>query len=144
MLQALLARRFQLQYHRETKESPVYLLVRTNKPPDLRDTGDKQACPWVGSVAGTGLTGDGIRGTNASMQLLAARLSDYLEQPVFDRTGLTGSFDFRYEIPVAERSGFDLVSSIKSSVQGLGLNLQAGKGPVELLVIDHADKPSGN
>jgi uncharacterized protein (TIGR03435 family) len=143
MLQTLLVDRFRLQYHRETREGPVYLLVRTSKPPNMEAAKDKSAYPWVGSVAGGAISQDGIRGINAPMQLLAARLSQYLGRPVLDQTGLTGSFDFKYEHPT-DGAAPDPISSVIISVQGLGLKLEPGKGPVELLTIDHIEKPAPN
>jgi uncharacterized protein (TIGR03435 family) len=143
MLQTLLADRFQLKYHRETREGPVYLLVKTNKELKLQDAKDKDAYPWAGSVAGGGPFGDGIAGVNCSMQELAKRLSPNLGHPVLDRTGLAGSFDFRFEYH-SDDPRPDIVSSILTSVQGLGLKLESAKGPVETLAIDRAEKPSGN
>ena len=80
MMQALLADRFQLRFHRETKEGPVYLLVKTGKELKLQPTRDRGEYPWVGSVAGGAISRDGLRATNATMALVAARLSAYLER----------------------------------------------------------------
>lgn len=143
MLQTLLSDRFQLKFHRETKEGPVYLLVKGNKELKLQDAKNKDDYPWAGSIAGGGIAGDGLAGINISMPLLATRLSWYLRRPVLDRTGLTGSYDFKFEYasddPRAER-----IASIFASVQGIGLKLEAAKGPVETVVIDYAEKPSAN
>ncbi|MDR3701359.1 MAG: TIGR03435 family protein [Candidatus Sulfopaludibacter sp.] len=143
MLQALLADRFQLRSHRETREGPVYLLTRTNKELKLQPTQDSDEYPWVGSVAGAAIARDGLRATNATMALLTARLSSYLERPVFDRTGLPGAFDFRYEFS-SDDPATDVISVIMASLQGLGLKLEAGKGPVETLVIDRVAHPAAN
>jgi uncharacterized protein (TIGR03435 family) len=132
--------RFQLKYHRETKQGPVDVLVKTNKTLKLDEANDKEAFPWVGSPkSGGGFSGDGIAGTNASMELLALRLSPYLGRPVLDQTGIKGSFDFKFECPQDE-----LVSSILFSIQQFGLKLEATKGPIETIVVDHAEKPSQN
>lgn len=143
MLQTLLTRRFQLKYHRETKEGPVYLLVKGNKNLKLQDAKDAAERPWVGGMGGGAILGDGLWGTNISMQLLASRLSAYLEHPVLDRTGLKGSFDFKYEYHSGDAQP-DVVASILTAVQGLGLKLEPAKGPVETFVIDHAEKPAEN
>ncbi|SPF38684.1 conserved exported hypothetical protein [Candidatus Sulfopaludibacter sp. SbA4] len=143
MLQTLLVDRFQLKFHRETREGPVYLLLKGNNQLNLQDARNKDDYPWAGSLGGGAISGNGIAGTNISMPLLATRLSRYLERPVLDQTGLKGSFDFK----VAYQSDDphpDIVSSILTSVQGLGLKLEAARGPVETIVIDHAEKPSGN
>ena len=143
MLQSLLVERFQLQFHRDTREGPVYLLVKGNKPLKMTDSKDKNEYPWVGSLAGAGLSRDGIRGTNATMKLLAERLSENLDRPVIDRTGIEGAFDFRFALP-AEEAGTDEAAALFASVQGLGLKLEAGRGPVETLVVDRAERPAGN
>jgi uncharacterized protein (TIGR03435 family) len=143
MLQALLVDRFQLKYHREIKEGPVYLLVKGNNTRTLQDSKDKEEFPWVGSPHNGMIRGDGMAGTNISMPLLATRLSRYLGRPVLDQTGLDGSFDFRFDY-VSGDPRPDVISSIITSVQGIGLRLQAAKGPVETIVIDQAAKPSAN
>ena len=143
MLQALLVERFQLKFHRETKEGPVYLLVKGNKEPKLEDAKNKDDYPWAGSVGGGMISGDGIAGINISMPLLATRLSRYLRRPVLDQTGLKGSFDFKFQY-LSDDPQTDLISSIFASIQGIGLKLESAKGPVETIVIDHAEKPSEN
>ena len=75
MLLSLLVKRFQLNYHRETREGPVYLLVKGNKPLKLVDSKDKNEYPWAGSPGGGMLVGDGLEGDNESMDDLAWRLS---------------------------------------------------------------------
>jgi hypothetical protein len=128
MLQSLLIERFQLKFHRESKIGAVYVLTRGSG--ELKLQAPK----------------DGLDGQNASMPLLAARLSDILQQPVLDETGLSGSFDFKSTAldkdPKAEYQ--DIVASILTSVQEMGLKLKAAKGPVETIVIDHVERPSPN
>ncbi len=143
MLQALLAERFGLVLHRESKEGPVYLLVKTNKPLRLTPAANAEEYPWVGSVGGGAISRDGLRATNSTMKLMADRLSSRMDRIVLDRTGLEGAYDFRYELPQDE-AGTDLISSIFVSVQGLGLKLEAGRGPIESLVIEKVEKPKGN
>jgi len=139
MLLALLVERFQLKYHRETKQGPVYLLVRTNKKLRLQDLKDRDSRPWVGSPNNGMIKGDGIAGTNISMPLFATRLSRYLERPVFDRTGVEGAFDFRMEA-ASDGQHPDVVSSILMVVQDLGLRLESSKGPVETIVPDRVER----
>ncbi len=143
MLQTLLADRFQLKYHRDTKEGPVYLLVKSKKELRLTDAKNKDDYPWVGGIPGGAINGNGIAGINISMPLLAVRLSRYLGRPVLDQTGLQGSFDFKFEYATDDPHS-DLISSILTSIQGLGLKLEPAKGPVQTLVVDHAEKPSAN
>jgi uncharacterized protein (TIGR03435 family) len=164
MLQTLLADRFALKSHRETKEGPIYLLVRGKKPLKLQDAKNKDDFPWVGSPNDGMVRGDGVAGINASMPLLAVRLSRYLRRPVIDQTHIEGAFDFRVELaggpgPGVSKQGTispdstpnqadvrqdDLVYSILTSVLELGLKLEPAKGPVESLVIEYAEKPSAN
>jgi uncharacterized protein (TIGR03435 family) len=146
MLQTLLVDRFHLKYHRETKDGPVYLLVKGNNKLQLQDSKDKNEFPWVGNSNGGGaIFGNGIAGINISMPLLATRLSRYLARPVLDQTGLEGSFDFKFEYPLPPDDQHpDVIASIITSIQGIGLKLQAAKGPIETIVIDQAEKPSAN
>jgi uncharacterized protein (TIGR03435 family) len=77
------------------------------------------------------------------MPQFAIRLSAALGKVVLDRTGLEGSFDFKVANPAGETPA-DLISGILASLKGLGLKLDAGTGPVEMLVIEQAEKPARN
>ena len=94
MLQALLVDRFHLKYNMETREGPVYLLVKTNRELKLSDAKDKNAYPWAGSIGGGAISGDGLAGTNITMAQLAERLSQYMGRPVIDQTGAHGGVRF--------------------------------------------------
>ncbi len=142
MLQSLLMDRFQLKYHRDSREGPIYRLVRSNRKLNMEKTKNPDGYPWAGGLGGGMITGDGIAGTNISMSELAFRLSRYFERPVVDETGLEGSFDFKAQY--ISDSPTDVASSILISIQELGLKLESSRGPVETIVIDHAEKPSGN
>lgn len=148
MLRTLLVDRFHLKYHREVKEGPVYLLLKASSKLKLQDSKNKDDYPWVGSNRGGAIFGDGIAGINISMPLLATRLSRYMGRPVLDQTGLKGSFDFKFEYPLPSHplalDDPDVTVSIFRSIQGIGLKLQAAKGPIETIVIDQAEKPSTN
>ena len=143
MLQALLAERFGLNYHRDTREGPVYLLVQTGKGVKMTDAKDKNAFPWSGALRGGMLSGDGMAGTNESMPDLAKRLSWYVQRPVLDRTGLTGSYDFRTAYSQDDAHP-DVIGLITACLNDLGLKLESSKGPVERIVIEKAQKPSAN
>jgi uncharacterized protein (TIGR03435 family) len=143
MLQALLMDRFQLKYHRVQVAGPVYELVKGKCRLNLQEAKNKADFPWAGAIGGGMITGNGIAGINISMTLLATRLSRYLERPVLDRTGLTGSYDFRYEYSSLGPDQ-DVISCIFASVKGIGLELKPGKGLVESIVIDHVETPSEN
>lgn len=143
MLQALLAERFHLKFHRESKDGPVYLLVRGKGALGLREPKNKDEFSWAGSAADGGPFSNGIAGINISMPQFAKRLAPYLRRPVLDHTGLTGFFDFRYEYAGADQQA-DLIGSILASIQGLGLRLESSTAPIETIVIEHAEKPTAN
>ncbi len=143
MIRGLLADRFKLAAHRETKEGPVYFLVvgkagskMHELPPDVANNGV--------------MTGHGkIRGNRVLMSVLAKTLSSQLSRTVIDKTGLTGEYDVNLEwnpdLTAPENGIAPEGPSIFTAVQEqLGLKLEPGKGPVEVLVIDHAEKPTEN
>ena len=85
-----------------------------------------------------------FEGSNASMPMLAQKLSNALRRPVSDRTGLVGTYDFRVEF-TADESHLDLAPSVFTALEReLGLKLESRKGPIDMLVIDHVEKPSSN
>lgn len=143
MLQTLLTDRFHLQLHRETREGPVYVLAVGNKELKLKPAKSADDYPWVGRPGGGEISGSGMAGTNASMQLLATRLSGYLRRSILDQTGLKEAYDFRF-VMAEDDAHPDVIASIFTSIQALGLKLEPAKGPVETLVIDHAEKPAEN
>jgi len=135
MLQTLLAERFQLVIHRETKEVPAYALV-------LAKSGSKLKASAPGGKAGlTDTAGpNGERRTvlvASPLRVLVNMLANTLGSPVVDKTGLDGLYDYTVEWP-------DAGSSLHASVDQLGLKLEAKKEPVEVLVIDRAERPSAN
>ena len=144
MLRTLLADRFRLTVHEETKEGPVFALVLGGEGPKLTGAKDKNAFPVV-AYGRTGIPErpDFLQGINASMERFAVRLAAFLDRPVLDQTGLKGTFDFRFEYmrSLVESAGGP---SLTSAIQDLGLKLVATKGPVVRLVIDQAVKPSEN
>jgi uncharacterized protein (TIGR03435 family) len=80
-----------------------------------------------------------VQGDNATMTLLAQRLADLMGRSVRDETGLAGNFDFKCSFEEdATKAG------MVAAMQQLGLKLESRKGPIEMLVIDHAEKPSAN
>lgn len=138
MLQALLADRFQLKFHRETREQPVYSLV-------LAKGGSKlQEAKSAGRGVGFGARGR-LNGKGADMATFAIALAGKLGRSVVDRTGLTGFYDFVVTwTPDEEQTNSPGPSLFTAIQEQLGLRLESTKGPVEILVIDHAEKPSEN
>jgi len=152
MVQSLLADRFNLKFHRETKEMPVFPLVVGKNGPKLKPTKpeDDAARPNRGFQGGRGE----LTALGADMPALATRLSAIVGRPVIDRTALTGKFDFKLQWtpdnPVQMKSPDEPVAdseqgpSIFAAVQQLGLKLENQKGPVEIIVIEFVQKPSAN
>jgi uncharacterized protein (TIGR03435 family) len=141
MLQTLLTDRFHLQFHRETKELPIYSLIAAKSGPKLH-----KAEPG-GNTSMQGENGSFVfHGT--SMPQLAEDLStlSQVDRPVLDRTGIPGVFDFNLKFGESndEMKRALIVgdgASIFTLVQEqLGLKLEAQKGPVEMLVIDHVER----
>jgi uncharacterized protein (TIGR03435 family) len=138
MLQALLIDRFQLKYHVETREVETYLLELGKGKLNLQPPKDKSAYPWAGGDYQTFYSGK-----NISMPKLAVRLSEWLERPVTDQTGLSGSFDFEYK-PGDVDNNADITGFLLTAMKALGLELKASKGSIQTIVIDHIERPSPN
>jgi uncharacterized protein (TIGR03435 family) len=141
MLLALLMDRFQLKFHRESKEGAVFLLTKGPKAPAMEQPKHPEYRMFFAGLLGGG---DGtVSGGNATMEFIASQLSRSMGGPVLDRTGLNGSFDFTLE-NVYDPEEHDLVAIAQSTVRALGLKLERSRGPVETIVIDHLEKPSAN
>ena len=148
MLQHLLADEFGLSLHRERRSMPVYALVRTGSTlgPGLRaSTMDcwrpgEQPVPAIPvhprSWCHSQFLRQGVTEA-ASMEWLANVVGARhpLRTPVVDRTGLAGPYDIRWEPPV---SGQPLEPSLGSQ---LGLTLEPRVEPIDLLVVDHIERP---
>jgi uncharacterized protein (TIGR03435 family) len=136
MLQKLLADRFQLKLHREMKDLQVYDLV-------VAKNGVKMKLTPADSQGGMGFGNGRMIAPKMSMPQLANGLTGYLDRPVIDKTGLTADFDVRVEWAKDGQpdSGPSLIDAVEAQ---LGLKLEAAKAPIEILVIDHAEKPAGN
>jgi uncharacterized protein (TIGR03435 family) len=145
-VRALLADRFQLRVHRETRELPVYGLV-------ISKSGAKFQAAADNDVMRSGLTirrGDTgkteLTATRVPMASLVKSLSDQVGRTVLDQTGLQGNYDFKitYAPDMAATSETDGPSIFTALQEQLGLRLDSQKGPVEVVVIDSAQKASEN
>jgi uncharacterized protein (TIGR03435 family) len=156
MLRRLLADRFQVRFHREPREMGIYALTVAKggpkfKPSMLDPDADPAGPPPLIFVVSLPVLKLAAR--YASMDDFKTLLQRALEQPVSDRTGLTGRYDFDLEITPDEtlyggafkgaedESKPRLVPALQDQ---LGLKLNATKGPVSALVIEHAERPSQN
>jgi uncharacterized protein (TIGR03435 family) len=150
MLQDLLAKRFLFAAHRETKELPVYFLVIGKNGPKLPDAKPDPNGPntavWNPTMRAGIIT---ATAHNMTTEGLANYLKEPMSRTVLDKTGLTGTYEFtlRYtpdNAPQPPPGGADAPSLITALQEQLGLKLEPGKGPVEVIVIDHIERPSGN
>jgi uncharacterized protein (TIGR03435 family) len=156
MLINLLADRMHLKYHVEKKEMQMYALVVSKEGAKLSRRESSAGDAWV-DANGHNLQVK-LRGTNGRMDFLAFRLSNEdLDRPVVDLTGFAGTYDFELdytrELPhnfpeggkidgeYPDTSGPNLFAALK---QQLGLELRAQKGPVEVVVVDHAERLDEN
>jgi uncharacterized protein (TIGR03435 family) len=164
-LQRLLEDRFKLKVRRETREMDIYALVMA-KPgggpgPNLKRTTQdcaalaaaaqrKQPPPPPGSNAPfCGFQGEAVASASAACRRWPSRRRSRVRQGmVVDRTGLTGGWDFEVTFaPPHGRGGPDAVDPnlpdfFTAIQEQLGLKLESTKGPVDVLVIDHVEKPT--
>lgn len=132
MLQQLLAERFKLTVHRETKTMAGYLLVVAKGGPKLQPTKGAPARPAILKGA--------LRADNISVDVLAGMLRRPLGKPVANQTGLTGNFDVTFDFAPEGAEDSALPSIFTAIQEQLGLKLVPQKVPVETLVIDHAER----
>ncbi len=146
MLQTLLADRFNLKVHREMKEMPVYALVVGKNGPKFKESAPDAAFTGYGGVNGRNQY---MKQTKATMEDLAGALGIFADRPIVDKTGLTGTYDYRVDATPDFRlhNGSEDLNDIdifRAVQEQLGLKLEPQKAPVEILVVDHIEKPSGN
>jgi len=147
MVQALLAGRFQLKAHQETRQLPVYSLVVASPK-----TGPKfKPSEASGTTIDTGRSSIHVQGSDHTVDLLARQLALVLGRVVIDHTGIDGRYDLTLKwtpdnaAPPAPAALADAPPDIFTAIQEqLGLKLQPAKGPVPVLVIDQIAMPSPN
>ena len=151
MLQTLLADRFKLVLHRESKVQAVYKLVVGANGPKFQESVSEGA----GRRGGMGFSEDGLVFRRVLMSQFSIILTGHLDRQVLDRTEMNGIYDFTLKLdsqegppafgPKTEASGDWSDSSIFSDIQKqLGLQLVSDRAPVDYLVVDHLEKPSEN
>ena len=171
MLQVLLADYFKLTISREPRQLQRYTLSVAKGGPKLQDaTPDEVAANTARVLAGRG-PGElmkpvpgGLAFKSFRIETFAQYLSQLLERPVVDETGLTGQYDFEFTFftpnvgpaPVPATPGAanaqsaipqtndNDYSGVIDGAKKLGLKLESGKGPVEVIVVTHIERPSGN
>jgi len=142
MLQALLADRFELAAHAEKREMPIFAMVIAKGGPKLITTN-------VNGALSGGRGRISITGGDDALAVLAFELSWRLGRPVVDQTGLKGRYELTLnwtedDVPSTAAISSGGPSLFTAIQEQLGLKLEATKGPVPVLVIDHAEKPSEN
>jgi uncharacterized protein (TIGR03435 family) len=175
MVRELLSERFKLQTHNETREGTVYNLVLARKDGKLGPRLTSHTFDCAGYLAEKGAKGEFVTATpfgdfplcapmivanfvKASVRpisALAAALATKVGRPVFDHTGLSGTYDFNLEWSPEQRvspTTQDTAGRIPQPEEGLslftaleeqlGLKLESMKGPVDVLVIDHVERPT--
>lgn len=153
MLQRLLADRFQLRTHRETKQLPMYLLTVAGGGTKLENAGSSDLSG--GLRPGRGF----LAGDRTDVPFLAKALSQIAGRPVVDQTGLTGKYNFELKwnpemgsantawgesssvLPDADPDRATIFTALQEQ---LGLKLNSSKGPVEVIVADHLARPTEN
>jgi uncharacterized protein (TIGR03435 family) len=143
-LRALLAERFQLKLHRETKELPVYALTVAKGGPKIHATAE-DAVPRESSfsMSRNAQGKEEIAASRQTMATLAHLMWSQVGRPVLDKTGLPGKFDFKVAF-AADLTDTDGPSVFTAFEEQLGLKLESQKGPVEVVVIDSVEKASAN
>lgn len=157
MMQSLLADRFKLKLHEDSKEAPVYALVVGKNGPKLK--------PAEGGAAARQMMRMGrgqLTATKVTMDALANQLSGQVGRTVMNKTGLHGEYDIELEWtpdpgqsagslgalppggeapPPVDSSGPSIFTAVQEK---LGLKLEGTKAPVKVIVIDYIEKPSEN
>jgi uncharacterized protein (TIGR03435 family) len=138
MLQALLGERFRLRLHKETKEVQGLALVVGKTGPKMKESKDEDT--HISFAAGKPMPNAPVDLTarKFSMTNLAMFLGSY-GQPVIDKTGLTGDYDFK--LAWDEVNGPSLSTALQEQ---LGLKFESEKVPVTVLVVESAQKPTEN
>jgi len=168
MLQALLADRFKLTLHHDTKQLPIYALVvskggsklHESKPDDANpDPANESLHPTKKGMVRMSFqsTSFEMTATGMSMDGLARQLASQLHSTVQNETAIKGIYDFTLHFTpddapmdasgggananLSDNSGTSIFAAVQDQ---LGLKLESKKGPVDVVVVDHVDKPSDN
>jgi len=169
MLKSMIEDRFQLKYHTETKELPVYVLTQMKGGHKMKVVEEVAPTPGVGGPGPGGrapqriMMGRGqFKGESVPMSMLVQQISQVLGRTVIDNTGLPGTYEVDLQwtpepghggggpggppasadaVAGADTSGPTIYTALREK---LGLKLDSQKGPVEIMVIDSVAKPTEN
>ena len=154
MMRAMLADRFHLQLHAETRQGPTFNLELARGGVQIKEV-DAPVPPAHEGYVNAAFGDDSGRmiGNKSTMAGIATALTVMLKTPVIDRTGLRGYYDFDVKWRAAEADkqaaspgfGAEGISLLISNLQKqFGLRLQKSTGPVEHWVVDHVEPPTSN
>jgi uncharacterized protein (TIGR03435 family) len=151
MLRVLLAERFHLQIHPETRMSNTYELIRTAQTVKLMTPVQGDVGKTVNSCFQhfSKLRGAEIDSKGCPFDIFFNELEQNLETDVLDRTGMTGMYAFQLmwwpaQLPEGDPSA-DRYPPLKDAVsEQLGLELKPTKGPITFWVVDHIERPTPN
>jgi uncharacterized protein (TIGR03435 family) len=161
MFQSILADRFKLVVHHETRELPMYVLTVAKGGPKFKESAPDDPASTTPRRRGMMMNRGKVTATDAQVSVFVTILSRQLGRTIVDKTGLTGNYDFTLEWapddggppPQKPQDGSttsaanapDPGASVFTAIQEqLGLKLEATKGPVDVVVIDHIEKPTEN
>jgi uncharacterized protein (TIGR03435 family) len=160
MMQSLLEERFSLKIHWETKQRDIFELIAARSGPNLQRAKEGgcvvsdrnhplptpapgEAAPVLCGVLRRNASG-GFDVASVTMADLCRQSSAYADREIVDKTGIVGVFDVHVDLNPADIAPDDDGSVIAAAVKKLGLQMRPAKGSVQLLMIDHVEKPSGN
>jgi uncharacterized protein (TIGR03435 family) len=143
LLQSLLEDRFRLRAHFETRQLPAYALVLARPGGGLGPRFGRSSFDCVKEAVKCGYKGGPgrVTGTAITTEVLMQLMANATDRVVIDRTGLTGRFDIELEWS-PDQTATDRPSIFTAVQEQLGLKLESTRGPVEVLVIDHVERPT--
>ena len=147
MLLPLLTDRFQLKVHTQTRILPVYNLVVLPGGPKFKPSATQNDHGGGSTSVNGSNTRVKLSAHDLPMTSLAKSLTDQVHRTVVDKTGLVVNFDLQMQWSKDDDtdSGEKVLPNIFTAIQEqLGLKLESSRGPVETLVVDHAEMPSEN
>jgi uncharacterized protein (TIGR03435 family) len=171
MMQAILQDRFKLRIHRETRQGPVYELALGKGSPKLKPLQDGSCTPpLVGHplpalapgqrLCRNAVSPRSVDFEGGTLSMFAGLLGLILDRPVIDKTGITNYFEIRLKFSPDDSAASRLATADPGSPaavsspdapgifqaiqEQLGLRLVPAKGPVNVLLIDHIERPSEN
>jgi uncharacterized protein (TIGR03435 family) len=144
MVRAMLADRFKLKIHKETRDLPVYVLTVAKGGPKLKvSNGTNVSDPDLGPGMIRANQGS-LAGTQVDIPYMAETLSGLMDRIVLNKTGLEGKYDFALKWtpdPAVSADSPDIFTALQEQ---LGLKLESSKGPAEVVVIDGVETPGEN